>query len=131
MIFQTQNQINCVLIFVFFGLIIGLISIIYFLLFLKNFQKITLKTIINTFFYAFFCIFYVFLINIFNFGKFSSTLFLSYFFSFVIFKRITCKSVGILEKKWYTIINNKLAFVKSKQKRNKLNKWQIKPKSNF
>lgn len=131
MIFQTQNQVNNFLIFVFFGLIIGLISSIYFLIFFKNFQKIIVKNVLNLIFYTFFCIFYIFLTNIFNFGNFSLVLLFAYYLPYIFIKHITRKLVGVLEKKWYTIITNKLTFVKLKNKKGKPTKWKIKPKSNF
>lgn len=117
MIFQTQNQLNCFLIFIFCGIIIGLISQIYFLFFLINFQKKPTKIIFFTFFYSFFYIFYVFLLNIFNFGKFSLSLFFAYVIGFLWIKFILSKLVVILEKKWYNTIITKF---KSRIKKGKI-----------
>lgn len=120
MIFQTLNQLNCFLIFIFCGLVVGLISIIYFLIFLVNFQKKSIKTAIFTFFYAFFSIFFVFLINFFNFGKFSFVLLMSYILGFVWSNYTFKKSVVILEERWYNKISKKLKDFKTRQKEGKL-----------
>ena len=115
MIFQTQNQLNCFLIFIFFGIILGIIFNFYNLIFLKNYQKKLTILILNTIFYAFFYIFFVILINFLNFGHFSTTLFFSYILGFITSKRLSFNLVVIFEKKWYTII--KLLFKKQQNKR--------------
>lgn len=115
MIFQTQNQLNYFLIFIFFGFILGTIFNVYNLIFLKNYQKKLINLILGTVFYSFFCIFYVIFIIFFNFGNFSVTLFISYILGFIITKKRTFNLVVIFEKKWYTII--KLLFKKQQNKR--------------
>ena len=122
MIFQTQNQLNSLMIFSFAGIVIGLFSIIYFLFFTVIFQKKLIKNIIIAVFYAFFSIIFVILINLFNFGTFSLSL-LASFISGLLLIRFSLKNlVVILEKKWYTKINNIFKKLKSNIKR--------KPKTN-
>lgn len=104
MIFQTQNQLNCFFIFIFFGIITGIIFNISNLIFLKNYQKKLIKLILNTVFYSFFYIFFVFFINFFNFGNFSISLLLAYILGFTLSKRLSFKLIVLLKKKWYTII---------------------------
>ncbi len=119
MIFSTQNQLTSIIIFIFFGIVVGIISILYFIFFVNNFQKKLIKLINLTIFYAFFNIFFIILLNFFNFGIFSITLLLSYILGFCWIKKLLHKSVVILEKKWYTKINNIKLFISKSKSRNK------------
>ena len=107
MIFSTQNQFNSFLIFIFVGLVFGLIFQILNLIFLKNYQKIFLKIIFDTVFFTFFSIFLVFLLNIFNFGKFSYTLCLATVLGFFTTKKLCKNLVALFETKWYNFIKSK------------------------
>lgn len=129
MIFQTQNQVNSLFIFIFFGFIIGVLSILFFTFFIENFQKKPIKYAINTLFYAFFCCFFVFLLNLFNFGKFSTTLIFAYTISFILTKHSTQKLVVILQKKWYTIVNKIFSKIKKKFKKGKIQTNETKKES--
>ena len=104
MIFSTQNQLICILIFVFFGIIFNIITIPYLIFFANKFYKKSIKIINFIIFYAFFSIFFIILINFFNFGKFSLALFTSYLVGFVWIKKLLLKTVVILEKRWYNKI---------------------------
>ena len=117
MIFQTEHQLNCVFIFVFSGIIVGLLS----LLFLLNYRKKPIKILIFTIFYSFFCIFFEFLLIFFNFGKISLTLFTSYIFGFLWIRILTRKTVVIFYKKCYNTFNKIL-------KRNNKGKTNVKSK---
>ena len=108
MIFATQNQIYCFLIFIFVGLIFGLIAQILNIIFLKNYQKIFVKIIFDSIFYGFFSIFLVFLLNIFNFGKFTLTLIFACLIGFLWIKKLSQNLVALFENKWYTFIVSKL-----------------------
>ena len=103
MIFNTLSQLNLLIIFLFFGLICGFISIIYFAITLKNHNKNLINIILNCIFYAFLSVFYAFLINFFNFGIFSLTLVLTFSIGFVWSKKLLNKLLVILEKKCYTL----------------------------
>lgn len=105
MIFQSNNQASNLIIFLFWGIIIGIVAIFYFLFFVKNFQKKLIKLIIFAIFYSFFIIFFVFLINFLNFGKFSFVLLFSFCVGYIWVKKLTHKLVVIMEKRWYTILN--------------------------
>ena len=99
MIFQTQNQLNCMLIFIFAGTFIAFISTF----FLFNFRKKIIKMLIYCVFYSFFCVFFIFLLNFYNFGKFSLTLLFSYLIGFIWMKFITRKLVVIFQNKCYNL----------------------------
>ncbi len=114
MIFETTHQLNIFLIFIFFGIIIGLFSIIYFSFFAINFAKKIKKIILNCVFYSIFSVFFANLLFFYNFGTFSPTLLLSYIGSYLSVKFLTRKSVVLLEKKWYTTLN-KLKRTKQKE----------------
>lgn len=114
MIFQTQNQINCLLIFVFCGIISALFLNILKCIFFINYQKNIKKIILNVVFYSFFNIFFIFLLNFFNFGKFSFVLLSFFYSSFLVTKKLTRKSVVLIEKKCYNIFNN-LKLKRTKQ----------------
>lgn len=119
MIFSTQHQLNCVLIFIFFGIISGLIYSFFCVLFLKKYQKKLIKLLFLSIIYSFFSIFFIFLINFFNFGKFSLTLFLSHLTGFSTTVLLLRKLVVIFEKLWYNKINeifNRL-FIKLKKRK--------------
>ena len=127
MIFNTLSQLNSFFIFLFFGIIIGFISIVYFSITLKNHRKNLLNIIFDTIFYCFFSVFYVFLINFFNFGKFSLTLACVFILGFVWVKTVFKNLLVILENKCYNIFNKArermLTSLKRKQnqRKNKLN----------
>ncbi len=104
MIFITNNQLNCFLVFLFFGLICGIAYQFFCVLFLKKYQKNIIKTIFDGIFCAFFCIFYIFLINIFNFGKFPLALALAFLLGFLWIKKLLCNLVVFLQNKWYNCI---------------------------
>lgn len=127
MIFSTQNQLNCILIFIFCGIIIGLISSFYFLFFVNIFYKKLIKLINLTIFYIFFSVFFIILLNFLNFGEFSFSLLSSYILGFIWVKKLLRKSLVILEKKWYTMINKnfksfRLKLRKNKDKKNEFSK---------
>lgn len=107
MIFQTQNQLNNSLIFIFFGFIVGLFSIVYYLIIFKKTSKKLTKSIINCIFYLIFSIFFVFLIIFFNFGKFSLVLFLLYLTSFLYTKHTFSNSVVLLKKLCYNKVKGR------------------------
>ena len=104
MIFVTNNQFNCFLLFLFFGIICGLIYQFFCVVFLKKYQKIFVKTIFDGIFCTFFCIFYVFLINFYNFGKFPLALLVAFVVGFLWIKKLLFKSVVFFQNKWYTCI---------------------------
>ena len=122
MIFQTQNQIYCIFIFLFFGFISALIYYFTNLIFLIKFQKNLIKNIFFAIFYCFFSVFFIILINFFNFGNFNLTLLATYIIGFIWIKTLLSKTLVIFENKWYNKIirikNNKLR----KQKENELTK---------
>ena len=124
MIFQTQNQIYCFFIFIFFGIILGLISILFFSFTLIKFQKNLIKTIFLTIFYSIFAIFFVILLNFFNFGKFNIVPLFAYIIGFLWIKQLLKNLLVIFQNKWYNIFNKFLTkFKKSrKQKTNELKK---------
>ena len=101
MIFSTLNQLNCFLLFIFFGLIFVFFYNFASILFLKKYQKIFQKIIFDSVFFSFFSIFYVFLINFYNFGIFSITLILGYLFGFLWLKNLSKNLVVFLQEKWY------------------------------
>lgn len=116
MIFQTNNQLNCFLIFIFLGFVFGLIFNVINILILNNFQKKLIKTIKNTLFFTLFSCFYIIFINIFNIGEFSLTLTLGYLLGFFWLVLSTKKSVVFLQEKWYNIFN-KFKKVENERKR--------------
>ncbi len=105
MIFSTQNQFNCFLIFIFFGIILGVLFSIQNILFLRKNEKFIKKIILDCIFYMFFSIFFIILINFFNFGKFSLTLLLAFILGFETSKRLLLKTVVFLQNKWYNVVN--------------------------
>ena len=117
MIFSTFNQLNCFLVFLFFGFLSGLFFNFISVLFLKNYQKKYIKPIFDTIFYTILTIFYVFLTIYFNFGEFSFALILSFLVGFVWVKNITKKMFVLFENKWYNIL--KLIFRKRHGKKHK------------
>ena len=119
MIFQTQNQVNCILIFLFFGFLVEIIREIFFVLFFEKYQKKLIKIIINTIFYAFFNTFFIILLNFFNCGKFSITLYFSFVVGSFTLKYLTQNLVVILQAICYTKITNLLKHIKKKNQRNK------------
>lgn len=117
MIYTTQNQLNCLLIFLFLGFIFGIFFHIYNLIFAVNFQKKLLKTLFLSIFYSFFSIFFIILINFFNLGQVSIVLIITYILGFIWAKNIFSNLVVYLEKKWY----NKLTKILQNKKRKKSN----------
>ncbi len=114
MIFSTQNQLNCLLIFVLGGIILGFISNVFSVLFAINFQKKYIKSLFLSIFYAFLSIFFVFLINFFNFGKFSLTLLIFFLLAYLWAKTLFKKTLVILERKWYNVCKQKHEFLKKR-----------------
>ena len=108
MIFSTFNQLNIFLVFLFFGIIFGLIANIFFTLNTINFSKNIKKTIINSIFYVIFAIFFVNFLIYFNFGKFSIILLSGYIFGYSFSKKTTKNLFAFLENKWYNLIKTKL-----------------------
>lgn len=107
MIFSTLNQLNCFILFLFCGIILGIFYLIFSILFLKKHQKIFQKIIFEGIFYTFFSIFYVFLINFFNFGKISYVLIIGYILGFLWIKKVLQNLVVFLTNKWYNYLNAK------------------------
>lgn len=125
MIFKTNTQTSNLAIFLFAGIIIGFLSLFYFLIFVKNFNKKSIKLIIFTVFYSFFTIFFVFLINFLNFGKLSFVLLSAYTIGYIWIKQLFKKSVVILEKRWYNVLNRLSTKIKSlKNKKGKKKKYE-------
>lgn len=122
MIFETQNQLYCFFIFLFFGIVLGIISIIYFLFTLLNFQKKLLKNIFLTVFYAIFSVFFVFFINFFNFGKFEVAPLIAYLIGFIWIKTLFKNLLVILENKWYNTLKKIFKTKLRKQKNNEISK---------
>lgn len=118
MIFSTTNQLNCFLLFIFFGFIFGIFFQLFSILFLKKYQKIFQKIIFEGIFYTFFSIFYVFLINFFNFGKISYVLILGYLIGFLWCKKVSNNLVVFLQNKWYNVLNIRRNKNGTKQKTN-------------
>ena len=125
MIFSTQSQLNCVLIFVFAGMLIGILANIIFAIFLKNYQKYAIKLTFSTIFYAFFSVFYIFILNIFNYGNFSIVLLLSYLAGFQFTNWQLKKLVVIFEKAWYNKLNKIYTNLKSKLNKRKTKERKI------
>ncbi len=122
MIFSTFNQLNCFLLFLFFGIVFGFIIQILFLVVLKKYQKNYLKIIFDGIFYSIFAIVYVILLNFYNFGEFSISLIFAYIIGFLWIKYVTKKIFAILENKWYTICKSKQKKEKTKHaKKHKAN----------
>lgn len=133
MIFSTQTQLNCLLIFIFFGIITGIISSILNIIFLKNYQKKLINYLFDSVFCAIFCIFFVILLNFYNFGKFSIIL-LCAFYGGKIWMNHTLKNlVVILENSWYNKIKkdfkHMLSIFKKTSTKDKAQKDEITSKS--
>ena len=107
MIFSTLNQLNCFLLFIFCGIIFGIIYSFFSIIFLKKYQKIFQKIIFEGIFYTFFSIFYVILINLYNFGKISYVLIFGYILGFLWIKKLLKNSVVFFNNKWYNYLNTK------------------------
>lgn len=104
MIFITNNQLNCFLLFLFFGIVAGFLYQIFCVIFLKNYQKIYLKSIFNGIFCIFFGIFYVILINFYNFGKYPLALLAAFLVGFFWIKKLMFNLVVFLQNKWYNCV---------------------------
>lgn len=130
MIFSTYHQLNSLLIFLFCGLFAGLILSLLNIIFLKNYQKKLIKTIFNTVFYTFFCAFFIILLNFFNFGKFSLSLFSIFCFGKFWIQSLSKNLVVILENSWYNKVKKISIQIFSKfRKRNTKDKNEISNKS--
>ena len=105
MMFSTFNQLNCFLIFLFFGIVFGIIINLFSIIFLKKFQKIIIKCVFDCIFCIFFCIFLIFLLINFNFGKISFVLIIIFLFGFLLPKFVFKKTFVFLENKWYNLVN--------------------------
>lgn len=103
MIFLSLNQLNCFLIFLFYGIISCFIYKIFCILFLKNYQKKLKFIVFDAIFYTFLMIFLIFLINFLNFGKLSLALIFAFIIGFYSFKTLTKNLVVFLQNKWYNI----------------------------
>ena len=114
MIYLTTNQLNCFLIFLCAGFLISFIYNLISIIFCLNFGKILKKIIINSVFYSIFAIIFVFLINFFNFGKFSISLLAGLILGFLWLNKLVNILVVFLQNKWYTILNYKKRKVKPK-----------------
>lgn len=119
MIFSTQNQLTCILIFIFFGITLGLFFSLCKIIFLEKYQKKLIKTIFLTLFYCNFVTFFIFLLNFFNYGKQSLSLICSYLLGFVLINHLLKKSVVIFQNLWYNIL--KKTFCKKSKKEQKIN----------
>ena len=124
MIFSTQNQLNCFILFIFCGFIAGIIFNVFSFLFLKKYQKIFQKIIFDGIFYAFFSIFYVFLINFFNFGKISLVLIFGYVMGFIWAIKVLSKLVVFFSDKCYNHFKSKRNLKNGRKTR----KQQVKTK---
>ncbi len=130
MIFSTQSQLNCLLIFLFCGFICGIILSVLNIIFLKNYQKKLIKTLFDSVFCVFFCIFFIILLNFFNFGKFSIVLFLSFYLGKFWIQTLNKNLVVIFENSWYNKIKNIANQISSRfRKRNTKDKNEISNKS--
>ena len=118
MIFSTQNQLNCAIIFLFFALIAGLVFNFIQTILLIKYKKIFIKNIFYCVFYAFFCIFFIFLLNFFNFGKFSLLLLLVFLMGFNWALKLVKKTFVIFENMWYNTIKKIKQKHKTKEKFN-------------
>lgn len=119
MIFSTFNQVNCFLVFLFFGFVLGFLDCLFSVIFLKNYQKNFLKCVFDTIFYTFLSIIFIFLLNFYNFGEFSVALIFAYILGFYLIKKLMKKLVAFLINKWYNIF--KKLKVKKNEKRIKKN----------
>ena len=106
MIFSTLNQLNCLLIFIFYGIVLGLIFSFFDILFLRKNEKLIKKTIICCNLSAIFIIFFSFLENIFNLGKFSLSLFIGFSLGFFWIKKLVFNLVVFLQNKWYNVFKS-------------------------
>lgn len=114
MIFSTLNQVNCFLIFLFFGFICNFVINILSIIFLKKFKKLTINCVFDCIFTIFLCIFLIFLLINFNFGKFSIVLIITFLFGYCTTQFVFKKTFVFLENKWYNTINKFLKGLKSR-----------------
>lgn len=114
MIFSTFNQLDCFLIFLFYGIISGLISNLFSAFFLIKQSKKYKKIIFDAFFCSFHAIKFNFLINFYNLGKFSIVLAISYLVG-ILWIELTSKNLVVfLSNKWYNYINKRKSTLKIK-----------------
>lgn len=107
MIFSSLNQVNCFLVFLFFGFIFGFILNLSNEIFFKKIKKNYIKTIFLTIFYGIFAIFFVFLKNFFNFGIFSFAILIAYLLGFLLSKKMIKILVEFFFLKCYNLLNKK------------------------
>jgi len=120
MIFYSFNQLNNFLIFLFCGIILGVINIVLEIIFTLKYAKKIKNIVFYSIFYIFFAIIFIFLLNFFNFGLFSTTLLLSIILGFVWIKYVSKNLVVFLINKWYNIISKNKKEPKCKQNKKKL-----------
>lgn len=101
MIFYSLNQLNCFLIFTFFGILFGIIYFILKTIYLNKIKKNYKKTIFLSIFYSIFSIFFVFLKNFYNFGIFSISLLFAFLIGYFLSKITIGNLVEFFQKKWY------------------------------
>lgn len=107
MIFSTQNQMNCFLIFVFLGINFYLFYSFFAIIFSINFGKILKKIIFDSIFYAFFAIIFIIFLILFNFGCFSLSLIFAVLIGSFWSKLTFQKSVVFFKNLCYNIKNKK------------------------
>ncbi len=117
MIFATNNQLNCFILFLFFGILIGIIFQLIFIIIFKKNKKIWKNIIIDTIFCTIFLIVFDFLLNFYNFGKFSFVLIFAYLFGYFWIKKLSKKIV------------DKCAKVCYNKRKGKVNDEELKPKN--
>lgn len=107
MIFSSVNQLNCFLIFLFFGFVFALFFNLFFIVFCLNFSKNYKKIIFKSVFYSIFSIIFIFFINFFNFGKISLSLIFASIFGFWWMNKLLNNLVVFLSFKWYNVVKLK------------------------
>lgn len=105
MIFSSFNHVNCFLVFLFFGIILGFIDSLISIIFLKKYQKKFVIPIFDVIFYTIFTLLFVFLLNFYNFGEFSLTIVLAYILGFYWIKKELKNLVAFLQGKWYNVFS--------------------------
>lgn len=129
MIFATFTQFNCFISFIFFGLIIGIFHTLFKIFFIPNLNRYNNKEIkkskknfiiiqkicSETIFFTIFCVFFEILLNFFNFGKFSLSLFLAYFIGYFWINCSLKNLVALSQTLWYNILNKFRQACKSRR----------------
>ena len=104
MIFQTENQINIFLIFLFLGIILEIFFSIIKIVFLIKFKKNFKKNILNCLFFSIFSLIFVVFLIFFNFGIFKISILIAYILGFC-WSNFVCKNLVVFfENKWYNTI---------------------------